>query len=161
MNHCQRGVWAAFALAACVAGPGSALAQDARKFSSDGNRLAYLDQSDPFYPNLNFPKLITPQWVGEPGVEAVIILAIDDLRETERYEKFLRPILERLKQIDGRAPVSIMVNAISPTNAQLQAWLKEGVSLEVHTLPCSSFFLVPPPRCSVLGSSASDRVRPV
>jgi hypothetical protein len=30
------------------------------------------------------------------------------------------------------------VNTISPTNAQLQSWLKEGVSLEVHTIqhPC-------------------------
>ncbi len=112
--------------------------QDQRPFSSEGNRLTYLDGNDPFYPGLTFPKLITPQWIGETGVEAVVILAIDDMRETERYEKFLRPILERLKQIDGRAPVSIMVNAIAPTNAQLQAWLKEGVSLEVHTLahPC-------------------------
>jgi putative membrane-bound dehydrogenase-like protein len=107
-------------------------------FSTNANRLAYLDESDPFYPGLQFPKLTTPQWVGEQGVEAVVILAIDDMRETERYEKFLRPILERLKRIDGRAPVSIMVNAIASTNAQLQAWLKEGVSLEVHTLahPC-------------------------
>ncbi|HKQ37412.1 MAG TPA: PVC-type heme-binding CxxCH protein [Verrucomicrobiae bacterium] len=60
------------------------------------------------------------------------------MRETARYETFLRPILERLKQIDGRAPISIMVNGLTPTNAQLQAWLKEGLSLEVHTLahPC-------------------------
>jgi len=107
-------------------------------FSTNANRLTYLDESDPFYPGLHFPKLTTPQWVGEPGVEAVVILAIDDMRETPRYEAFLRPILERLKRIDGRAPVSIMVNAIAPTNAQLQAWLKEGLSLEVHTLahPC-------------------------
>jgi putative membrane-bound dehydrogenase-like protein len=107
-------------------------------FSTDANRLTYLDESDPFHPGLQFPKLTTPQWVGEPGVEAVVILSIDDLRETERYEKFLRPILERLKRIDGRAPVSIMVNAIAPTNSQLQSWLKEGLSLEVHTLahPC-------------------------
>ncbi len=106
--------------------------------SADGNRLAYLDSDDPFYPHRNFPKLTTPQWVGEPGVEAVVILAIDDMRETPKYETFLRPILERLKRIDGRAPVSIMVNAITPTNAQLQGWLKEGLSLEVHTLahPC-------------------------
>src|SRR5262245_19013475 len=106
----------------------------------DGNRLTYLDDNDPFYPHVRFPKLTTPQWIGEPGVEAVVILSIDDMRETARYETFLRPILERLKQIDGRAPVSIMVNAIAPTNAQLQAWLKEGLSLEVHTLahpwPC-------------------------
>ncbi len=114
---------------------GSGAAPD---FSAAANRLVYLDESDPFYPGLHFPKLTTPQWVGEPGVEAVVILAIDDMRETERYEKFVRPILERLKRIDGRAPVSIMVNAIAPTNAQLQAWLKEGLSLDVHTLahPC-------------------------
>jgi hypothetical protein len=107
-------------------------------FSTNANRLTYLDESDPFSPGLNFPKLVTPQWVGEPGVEAVVTLSIDDMRDTERYEKFLRPILERLKQIDGRAPVSIMVNAIAPTNTQLQVWLKEGLSLDVHTLahPC-------------------------
>ena len=105
---------------------------------TDGNRLTYLDSDDPFYPNAKFPRLTTPQWIGEPGVEAVVILAIDDMRETPKYETFLRPILERLKRIDGRAPVSIMVNAVTPTNAQLQAWLKEGLSLEVHTLahPC-------------------------
>ena len=110
----------------------------ARCAPSPGNRLTYLDEDDPFYPHRDFPKLITPQWVGEPGVEAVVILSIDDMRETPKYEAFLRPILNRLKQIDGRAPVSIMVNAVAPTNAQLQAWLKEGLSLQVHTLahPC-------------------------
>jgi putative membrane-bound dehydrogenase-like protein len=103
-----------------------------------GNRLAYLDSDDPFYPHKDFPKLITPQWVGEPGVEAVVILAIDDMRESKKYETFLRPILERLKQIDGRAPVSIFCNTVQPDDPQLQTWLKEGLSLEVHTLthPC-------------------------
>lgn len=106
--------------------------------ASHANRLTYLDSDDPFYPSPGFAKLTTPQWVGEPGVEAVVILSIDDMRDTARYETFLRPILERLKQIDGRAPVSIMVNGLTPTNAQLQAWLKEGLSLDVHTLahPC-------------------------
>ena len=106
--------------------------------AADADRLTYLDGTDPFYPHRDFPKLTTPQWIGEPGVEAVVILAIDDMRETPKYETFLRPLLERLKRIDGRAPVSILVNAVAPTNAQLQSWLKEGVSLEVHTLahPC-------------------------
>jgi putative membrane-bound dehydrogenase-like protein len=105
---------------------------------SPGNRLAHLDGNNLFYPRRDFERLTTPQWIGEPDVEAVVILAIDDLRETAKYETFLRPILERLKRIDGRAPVSIMVNAQSPTNAQFQAWLAEGLSLEVHTLahPC-------------------------
>src|SRR5262245_1901587 len=89
----------------------------AAPFSTNGNRLAYLDSDDPFYPGLHFPKLTTPQWVGEEGVEAVVILSIDDMRHNEpRYEVMLRPILERLKKIDGRAPVSIMVNQTSPTN---------------------------------------------
>ncbi len=110
----------------------------AAPFSTNGNRLAYLDSDDPFYVGRNFPKLTTPQWIGEDGVDAVVILSIDDMRETPKYETVLRPILERLKKIDGRAPVSIMVNTISPTNTQLQSWLKEGVSLEVHTIqhPC-------------------------
>jgi putative membrane-bound dehydrogenase-like protein len=106
--------------------------------AADGNRLTYLDESDPFYVHLNFPKLTTPQWVGEPGVEAVVVLAIDDLRDTKKYETVLRPILERLKQIDGRAPVSIFCNAVDAQHEQFQAWLREGLSLEVHTLshPC-------------------------
>jgi putative membrane-bound dehydrogenase-like protein len=106
--------------------------------TSQANRLVHLDEDNPFYPGLHFPKLTTPQWVGEPGVEAVVILAIDDMREPARYEQMLRPILERLKKIDGRAPASILCNALAPTNEHLQTWLKEGVSLEVHTLthPC-------------------------
>ncbi len=129
----------------------------AAPFSTNGNRLAYLDSDDPFYPGRDFPKLITPQWVGEEGVDAVVILSIDDMRETAKYETFLRPILNRLKQIDGRAPVSIMANALVaasresaanfPTQhaalsrdaaTQLQSWLKEGLSIECHTIshPC-------------------------
>jgi putative membrane-bound dehydrogenase-like protein len=103
-----------------------------------GNRLAYLDTSDPYYPSRTFPKLITPQWVGEEGVEAVVVLAIDDMRGHERWEKYLRPILQRLKKIDGRAPVSIMTNRIEPGEPHLQKWLAEGLSLETHTFdhPC-------------------------
>src|SRR5579859_3632430 len=84
----------------------------ASRAASDGNRLTYLDDLDPYYVSRNFPKLITPQWVGEDGVDAVVILAIDDMTESSRYEKFLRPILDRLKKIDGRAPVSIMTRSI-------------------------------------------------
>src|SRR5438874_148259 len=106
--------------------------------AGDGNRLTYLDESDPYYVSRTFPKLITPQWVGEDGVEAVVILAIDDMRDPERYEAFLRPILRRLQQIDGRAPASIMTCKIDPKDPRLQHWLKEGLSLEVHTVdhPC-------------------------
>ena len=69
-----------------------ALAPTAR--AGDGNRLTYLDGDDPYYPSLTFPKLTTPQWVGEPGVEAVVVLAIDDMtNNTPKYETVLRPIL--------------------------------------------------------------------
>jgi putative membrane-bound dehydrogenase-like protein len=93
---------------------------------------------NPYSPNRDYPKLITPQWVGEPGVEAVVVLAIDDMRETGRYEAYLRPILDRLKRIDGRAPVSIMTCQVKPDDPRLQQWLKEGLSIEVHTIdhPC-------------------------
>src|SRR5438552_3360774 len=81
---------------------------------ADGNRLTYLDGNDPYYVSRQFPRLATPQWIGEEGVEAVVIFAIDDMRDHARYEAFLRPILRRLQQIDGRAPVSIMTNRIDP-----------------------------------------------
>ncbi|MBN00839.1 MAG: dehydrogenase [Planctomycetaceae bacterium] len=105
----------------------------------DANRLTYLDEfCDPYWPNIKMAKLITPQWVGDDGVECVVTIGIDDMRTPEPYENYLRPILERLKQVDGRAPASIFTNSIDPQHAQLPAWLKEGVSLETHTAdhPC-------------------------
>ncbi len=112
--------------------------RSATESTKGGDRLSYLDSSDPFYVNRNFPKLTTPQWVGEAGVEAVVVLAIDDMREVTKYETVLRPILERLKKIDGRAPVSIMANTNDISSPRLQSWLKEGLSIEVHTMthPC-------------------------
>ena len=102
------------------------------------NALSYLDGADPFYVGKDFPKLTTPQWIGEPGVDAVVVLAIDDMTQSGKYETFLRPILDRLKQIDGRAHVSIMTRSVSTDDQQVQQWLKEGVSLEAHTIshPC-------------------------
>jgi putative membrane-bound dehydrogenase-like protein len=118
-----------------------AIIATAKARAADANRLTYLDESDPYYVSRHFPKLVTPQWVGDKGVEAVVILAIDDMRDPARYEAFLRPILRRLKQIDGRAPVSIMSNKVNPRHPQLQEWLKEGLSLETHTVdhPCPFF----------------------
>jgi hypothetical protein len=103
-----------------------------------GNRLTYLDENNPWYPHRGFEKLVTPQWVGEQGVECVVVLAIDDMREPAKYEAYLRPILNRLKQIDGRAPVSIMTCNVKPDDPQLAQWLAEGLSFEVHTVdhPC-------------------------
>ena len=93
---------------------------------------------DPYAVGLHTAKLTTPQWVGEPDVDAVVILSIDDMRDTAKYEAFLRPILERLKRIDGKAPLSIFTNSIDPNDPTLQTWLQEGLSIEVHTVdhPC-------------------------
>jgi putative membrane-bound dehydrogenase-like protein len=106
-------------------------------WSSDGNRLVYLEENNPYYVSRMFPKLATPMWVGEDGVQAVVVLAIDDMRDPDKYEGFLRPILDRLTRIDGAA-LSIMTNQVSPAHPRLQAWLQEGLSLEVHTIdhPC-------------------------
>ena len=108
--------------------------------ASAANRLTYLDQSGPYAVGRGFPRLTTPQWVGEDGVDAVVILAIDDLRDNiPKYEGYLRPILDYLKKIEnGRSPVSIMTNRVDPESPQVAEWLAEGVSMEVHTLdhPC-------------------------
>ena len=118
----------AFLLAFCLLGAGK----------PDANRLNFLDDNSPYHPSQASAKLITPQWVGEPGVEAVVVLAIDDMRDPAKYEAYLRPILERLKAIDGRAALSIMTNQVDPKSPQLQAWIKEGLNIDVHTLthPC-------------------------
>src|SRR5262245_66441717 len=97
--------------------------------AADGNRFAYLDDLDPYYPHRTFPKLITPQWVGEPGVDAVVVLAIDDMRGHEKWEAYLRPILDRLTRLYGRAQVSIMTCRIEPDDLHLQKWLKQGPRL--------------------------------
>lgn len=106
--------------------------------AADANRLSHLATADVYHPGRSFPRLVTPQWVGEKGVEAVVVLAIDDMRGPETWERYLCPALERLKKIDGRAPVSIMTCQIDPADAHLQQWLKEGLSLETHTIdhPC-------------------------
>ena len=107
--------------------------------AGDGNRLTYLDEpANPYYAGLATSRLTTPQWIGEEGVEAAVVLAVDDMSDAVPYEAFLRPILERLKQIDGRAPLSIMTKTIDPQLPQLQVWLQEGLSIETHTKdhPC-------------------------
>ncbi len=107
--------------------------------ADDANRLAYVnDFCNPYYADRTFPKLVTAQWVGEEGVEAVVTLGIDDMRDVDKYETYLRPILDRLKTIDGRAAVSVMTCQIDPAHPLLQQWIKEGVSIETHTAdhPC-------------------------
>ena len=108
----------------------------------NGNRLAHLDEPNnpwQFDGKRNSAKLVTPQWIGEEGVEAVIVLAIDDMSgDGQPFRAVLTPIIERLKQIDGRGPVSITCNRPDPLHANMQWFFKQGVSLEAHTLshPC-------------------------
>jgi putative membrane-bound dehydrogenase-like protein len=104
----------------------------------DANRFTSWDDSSPFWPGPASARLVTPQWVGDATTEAVVVLAIDDMRDPDKYEAFLRPVLDRLKRIDGRAPVSIFTNTVDPRHPRLRTWLEEGLSLEVHTLahPC-------------------------
>ncbi|MBN1853598.1 MAG: VCBS repeat-containing protein [Pirellulales bacterium] len=107
--------------------------------AADGNRLAYLDEfCDPYYVGHETAKLTTPQWCGDGEVEAALVLSIDDLGDTQRYEKFLRPVMDRLKKIDGRAPLSIMTQQVDPNDPIIHQWIKEGLSLEAHTVdhPC-------------------------
>jgi hypothetical protein len=111
----------------------------AQAHGGDGNRLASLDETSPYHVGLQSPRLTTPQWVGEPGVEAVVVLAVDDLKgNPAKYEAFLRPIIDRLKQVEGRGALSIMTNSVAPNSPEVRRWLGEGVSLDIHSVthPC-------------------------
>tara|TARA_R110002111_G_scaffold227346_1_gene288832 strand:- start:77839 stop:83043 length:5205 start_codon:yes stop_codon:yes gene_type:complete len=137
--RCRHTIPVLLLLLGCVAVSLSAPSLTAAEKKQDtGNRLVYLDQDDPYYVSQNFPKLVTPQWSGDKHVKAVCVLAIDDMRDVKKYEEYLRPILERLKEIDGRAGASIMTCRVDPQDPHLQKWIKEGVSIEVHTYdhPC-------------------------
>ena len=109
-------------------------------WTAEGNRLVYLDEpNNPWQFDRRSPKLITPQWIGEKGVQGVAVLAIDDMSgDGQNFRNYLSPIIDRLKLIDGRGPVSITCNRPDPTHPNMQWLLGQGVSLETHTLshPC-------------------------
>lgn len=115
-----------------------------------GDRFAYLDEDDPYYPHGEFPKLTTPMWIGEPGVDAVICLTIDDMcrafpegarpkgvptyaRRPRVYFDFLKPVANRLREIDGRAPISIFALQLEPDHPLVHEMLDLGMSIEAHT----------------------------
>ena len=133
------GVVLSLLLVAIYLRPGFPPQVDALINPSEGNRFAYLDDfANPYWVDRASPKLTTPQWIGEAGVEAAAVLSIDDMRSIEPYQTFIEPILQSLEAAGGRAPLSIFTNTIDPNEPQLQAWLKRGVSIEVHTIdhPC-------------------------
>ena len=107
---------------------------------SEANRLAHLDEpNNPWQFDQHSAKLITPQWIGEAGVEGVAVLAIDDMSgDGQNFRNYLSPIIERLKRIDGRGPVSITCNRPEPDHPNMQWFFEQGVSLETHTMthPC-------------------------
>lgn len=94
--------------------------------------------TNPYWPDRTSPKLTTPQWIGDEGVEAAAVLSIDDMREVDPYAQYLEPILQRLEEAYGAAPLSIFTNTIDPNAPGLQRFLERGVSIEVHTIdhPC-------------------------
>ncbi|HAE10076.1 MAG TPA: hypothetical protein DCG39_00390, partial [Opitutae bacterium] len=106
----------------------------------DGNRFVHLDEpNNPWQFSRQSPKLVTPQWIGEKGVLAVAVLAIDDMSgDGQRFRSYLSPIISRLQEIDGRGPVSITCNRPKPDHPNMQWFLQQGVSLEAHTTthPC-------------------------
>ena len=114
-----------------------------------GSRFAYLSEDDPYYPHGDFPKFTTPAWIGEPDVEAVVVLSIDDMcrpfpkqrpkglptyaRQPKVYFDFLKPIADRLIEIDGRAPISVFCLQLDSEDEIVQEMLKLGMSMECHT----------------------------
>lgn len=100
--------------------------------------LEALQQLQPYAPNHTWPALTAAQWTGDPGVDAVILLSIDDMREPAKYEAFLRPILNKLNEVGAPGAMTIFTNSVDPNDPQLQAWLEEGLSIDAHTIkhPC-------------------------
>ncbi len=112
--------------------------------SPRGNRLTYLHREDPYYPGGQTARLVTPQWVGEEGVKTVIVPAIDDLLNNPAYQdQLLRPMIERLQRIDGRAPITHFAVRIEPDDPLANQWIREGLSIDTHTWthPCPFFAL--------------------
>src|SRR5512145_1852994 len=93
--------------------------------ASPADRFLHLEERSPFAVGPSFAKLTTPQWFGqeggfgEEGVEAVVILSIDDMRESGKYRAFLEPIQKRLRELQGESPLSIFTNRADPSDPQL------------------------------------------
>lgn len=89
--------------------------------------------AEPFAPDRQRARLTTPQWIGRPGVEAAIVVSIDDLDASEPHARFLAPILEQLETTTGRGAVSLLANRPDPTDPGLPPLLSRGVSIGGHS----------------------------
>ena len=111
--------------------------------SAGGSRFDYLEESGPFYPNGDFPRLITPQWIGEPGVDAVIHLTVDGISQVKSLPDhaltpaacldFLEPAIRYLTAIDGRAPITLYALRVHPRDPTLKRLADAGIATESHT----------------------------
>ncbi len=120
-----RCVWAFWLALVCSAGSIDAV------WAGDANRLVELDGETSWTGRPGEPKLITPQWVGEAGIECVVLLGVEADGVLAEWEPVVRPIVERLKQINGRAPLSLFARDVEPGAQPLRAWLSDGVRVEV------------------------------
>ncbi len=114
-----------------------------------GSRFAYLEEQDPYHVDGSFPKLTTPMWIGEKGVDAAILLSIDDMcrpfpegrpkglpvyaRQPRVYFDFLKPAINRLREIDGRAPISVFCLQLDRDDEIVREMLRLDLSMECHT----------------------------
>ncbi|HEY4312829.1 MAG TPA: polysaccharide deacetylase family protein [Pirellulales bacterium] len=102
----------------------------------NADRLNYLYGVNPYYVSGAFAKLTTPQWLGEKGVDAVVVLAIDDLRpkDQKKYSDYLAPVIQAMQGLRPAGTMSIMACSVAPQIPELRQLRQQGVSIEVHTL---------------------------
>ena len=99
----------------------------------EGNRLTYLDGDDPFYVGVKFSKLVTPQWVGEPGVEAVVTLANTDHGAHAPFAYALAATATRTRAISLAGPLPrelcpITANRCSPAASPVTLYVSSVTS---------------------------------
>ncbi|MGI9456606.1 MAG: PVC-type heme-binding CxxCH protein, partial [Aeoliella sp.] len=95
------------------------------------NRLNYLDDfCEPFYPQRELAKLTTPQWIGQSGVEAVVILTIEGSANDAALRAALAPIVDRLKTIDEGVPLTIFTESPPKVRTEWEAWCEAGLTFE-------------------------------
>jgi hypothetical protein len=100
-------------------------------WAADANRLVELDGETSSTGRTVRPRLTTPQWVGEEGVDCVVLLGLEAEGTLAEWQPVVRPVVERLKQIEGRAPLSLFARDVDPGEPPLRTWLLDGVRVEL------------------------------